>query len=1041
MVELDVDAIVSAVYMVCAILFVFSLGGLSNQESAKRGNYYGIISMSVAIAVTVILEEFDNNFMTFIPTFAVGGAIGLALAMNVEMISMPQLVAALHSFVGLAATLVGISRYFFLQGGYDLETKDQIEIFIGIFIGALTFTGSVVAWGKLQGVIRSNPLILGGWFRHVLNAGVIVGSFALCVLFCLSNEEYMLQMYYMFGMTLLALFLGWHLVMAIGGADMPVVVSMLNSYSGWATSASGFMLNNQLLVITGALVGSSGAILSYIMCKAMNRSFLSVIMGGFGQGTFVAQVVSDGKEPVLTNKDQFVKELLGSKEIIIVPGYGMAVAKCQHEVSVLTSILRKSGKTVKFCIHPVAGRLPGHMNVLLAEANVPYDIVMEMDELNKEFPKTDLVLVIGANDTVNPDAQENPNSPIKGMPVCEVWKAKRVVVFKRGGGTGYAGIENPLFTKDNTRMYYGNADKSMKEILNSLTALNLTEAPVARPQAVQEPQHEEEQIAESDIPEPTATIGVPREVYELERRVAITPHTVKKFRKLGFNVVIEEGAGAGAGFTDHAYKAQGATIADGKTVWKNSDVVLKVRKPDHNSHLHKHESKLLKHAKILVSYIFPAQNQDLLEKLAQDNPHLAVFAMDCVPRITRAQKLDSLSSMGNIAGYRAVVEAIAHYQRCTKAQITAAGKVPPAKAFVIGCGVAGLSAIGYLKSLGCIVRAFDSRPAAREQAESLGAEFVEVNISEDGTGIGGYAREMSDSYIKAQLDLNKQQAKECDIIITTALIPGKPAPVLITDDIVRVMKPGSVIIDMAAEMGGNCTLTKKDEAHFDKESGVTIVGYTDLVSRIAPLSSDLYSNNLWHLLDELGGAKGLNINMTDEIQSQMVVVHKGEVTWVPLHLRPQQPAPVVSRPAPVQSKPVVSAVHGHEEVIHVHSESVGDVIVWLFRIIGLLALFAVISIFTSEEFLNLFLAFVLAMLIGYMVIWNVTPALHTPLMSVTNAISGVIVIGAMLELYTPGEKIIDTASGIGLAAVFLASINVVGGFVVTQRMLMMFRKG
>lgn len=1051
MVELYVDTIVSAVYMVCAILFVFSLGGLSNQESAKRGNYYGIISMSVAIIVTVFLEEFESKFIVFVPAFAVGGAIGLALALNVEMISMPQLVAALHSFVGLAATLVGISRYFFLQGTDELVIKDQIEIFVGIFIGALTFTGSVVAWGKLQAVIRSNPLIIGGWFRHVLNAGVIIGSITLCVLFCMSNADTEMQMWYMFAMTVLALFLGWHLVMAIGGADMPVVVSMLNSYSGWATSASGFMLNNLLLIITGALVGSSGAILSYIMCRAMNRSFFSVIMGGFGQGTVVAQAVSDGREPVPTSKDEFVKELLASKEVVIVPGYGMAVSKSQHEVSVLTSILRKSGKTVRFCIHPVAGRLPGHMNVLLAEANVPYDIVLEMDEVNKDFPRTDMVLVIGANDIVNPDAQDNPDSAIKGMPVCEVWKARRVVVFKRGGGTGYAGIENPLFTKENTRMYYGNADKSMKEILNALTSMNIGGDVAAKLDKVHQPQASEaheEQISESEIPEPCATIGVPREHFELESRVAITPHTVKKFRKLGFQVVIEEGAGEGAGFTNEAYKAQGATIADGMTVWKHSDVVLKVRKPDYNPHLHHHESSLLKHAKILVSYIFPAQNQDLLQQLAEENSSLTVFAMDCVPRITRAQKLDSLSSMGNIAGYRAVVEAVAHYKRCTKAQITAAGKVPPAKAFVIGCGVAGLSAIGYLKSLGCIVRAFDSRPAAREQAESLGAEFVEVNISEDGTGTGGYAKEMSEDYKRAQLELNKQQARECDIIITTALIPGKPAPVLLTDDIVRVMKPGSVILDMAAEMGGNCTLTRRDEAFFDVESGVTILGYTDLVSRLAPLSSDLYSNNLWHLLDELGGAKGLKVNMQDEIQGQMAVVHHGEVTWVPFHLRPQQaPQPVATKPAPApaqiqshsQSSPN-SHAHGHSASSS-DSDSVGNWIVWLLSILALFALFAAISVFTTEEFLNLFLAFVLAILIGYMVIWNVTPALHTPLMSVTNAISGIIVIGAMLELYTREKTLLDLPSGIGLAAVFLASINVVGGFVVTQRMLNMFRKG
>lgn len=1037
------ETIVSAVYMVCAILFILSLSGLSNQETAKRGNYYGIIAMILAIIATFFLDDFQNNYSKFLPAFVIGGFIGFVMALKVDMISMPQLVAALHSFVGLGATLVGISK-FLNPGDKGFELQEQIETFIGVFIGGLTFTGSLVAWGKLQGIIRSNPLLILGWGRHVINLTVIVSTVALGVLFCVWDNQFDKQFGCLAVMTCLSFFLGWHLVMAIGGADMPVVVSMLNSYSGWATSANGFLLENQLLIITGALVGSSGAILSYIMCKAMNRSFFSVIMGGFGQGTPTAQTQSKSSEvePISTNQTEFVKELKSARDVIIVPGYGMAVAKCQHDVSLLTTILKKSGKNVRFCIHPVAGRLPGHMNVLLAEANVPYDCVLEMDEMNKDFSRCDIVLVIGANDIVNPDALDNPGSPIAGMPVCEVWKAKRVVIFKRGSGTGYAGIENPLFIKPNSRMYYGNADKSMKEILNSLTEdKNFTESNTTETKAVKV-EEVEDTILESEIPPALATIGVPKECYPLEKRVAITPRTLKRFRKLGYTVIVETGAGKPAGFSDVAYEAQGAKIVDALTVWRKADVILKVRKPEFNSVLNCHESEMLGNTKIMVSYVYPAQNEDILQSLAQQYPKLTVLAMDCVPRITRAQKLDSLSSMANLGGYRAVIEAVAHFQRCPKAQITAAGKLPPAKAFILGAGVAGLAAIGYLKSMGCIVRAFDTRSAAKEQAESLGAEFIEVKVTEDGTGIGGYAKEMSPEYLKAQLEMTLNQAKEADIIITTALIPGKKAPILINDEIVRAMKPGSVIVDMAAEMGGNCSLTHKDEVYYDELSGVSIIGYTDLISRIAPQSSDLYSTNIWNLLDELGGAANLKVNMKDEIQGQMTVVVDGKVTWVPLHLRPTQPIqPTAHKPADI-SITQKSDVHASSASIS-NGKTPGccDNVGWLFGVAGLLGLFVLVAVGTEYKFMNLFLSFVLAIFVGYMVIWNVSASLHTPLMSVTNAISGIIVIGSMLELKARHGYLIDEGSATGLIAAFFASINVVGGFLVTQRMLMMFRKG
>jgi len=451
----------TAAYISAAVLFILSLGGLKDQESAKRGVWYGIVGMAIAVLATILGPGVQMSWLLAV-ALAIGAVIGTIVALRVEMTGMPQLVAALHSFVGLAAVLIGLNSDMTLHEFATHAEKiiHETEVFLGVFIGAVTFTGSIVAFGKLAGKITGKALILPG--RHVWNVLIIVASVALMVLYMQGTGSWTL-----YAMTVLALALGWHLVMAIGGADMPVVVSMLNSYSGWAAAATGFLLGNDLLIVTGALVGSSGAILSYIMCVAMNRRFLSVILGGFG-GAKGPQMEIDG-EMVSIDADGVAALLNDADSVIIVPGYGMAVAQAQQSVAELTRRLRAKGKNVRFGIHPVAGRLPGHMNVLLAEAKVPYDIVLEMDEINGDFPNTDVSIVIGANDIVNPAAQEDPNSPIAGMPVLEVWKAKNVIVLKRGQGTGYSGIENPLFFKENTRMYYGDAKASIDELLTRIT--------------------------------------------------------------------------------------------------------------------------------------------------------------------------------------------------------------------------------------------------------------------------------------------------------------------------------------------------------------------------------------------------------------------------------------------------------------------------------------------------------------------------------------------------------------------------------------------
>lgn len=452
--------LISAAYVIAALLFIFSLSGLSKQESAEAGNTYGIIGMTIALIATIADPRVDNLWLVVV-TMIIGATIGIKLAKGVEMTQMPELVAILHSFVGLAAVLVGYNSLFESQASLHADAIHLGEVYLGVFIGAVTFTGSVVAFGKLRGILPSSPLMLP--HRHKMNLAAGVISFILMILFIRSGGE----TGYLLIMTGIALAFGWHLVASIGGADMPVVISMLNSYSGWAAASAGFMLSNDLLIITGALVGSSGAILSYIMCKAMNRSFISVIAGGFG--TEVRIDDTDYGEHQETNVEQLAEQLAQAKSVIITPGYGLAVAQAQYPVYELCQKLKAKGVNVRFGIHPVAGRLPGHMNVLLAEAKVPYDIVLGMEEINDDFSETDIVLVIGANDTVNPAAAEDPNSPIAGMPVLEVWNAKQVVVFKRSMNTGYAGVQNPLFFKDNAKMLFGDAKASLEQINSHLT--------------------------------------------------------------------------------------------------------------------------------------------------------------------------------------------------------------------------------------------------------------------------------------------------------------------------------------------------------------------------------------------------------------------------------------------------------------------------------------------------------------------------------------------------------------------------------------------
>jgi H+-translocating NAD(P) transhydrogenase subunit alpha len=521
---------------------------------------------------------------------------------------------------------------------------------------------------------------------------------------------------------------------------------------------------------------------------------------------------------------------------------------------------------------------------------------------------------------------------------------------------------------------------------------------------------------------PHKKIGIPKEVFAGECRVAATPDTAKTLQKYGFEVLIESEAGAAANFSDAAYAAAGCQIVpQAEMLWQQADLVLKVRPPQHHPELGKHETELLREAGTLISFIWAAQNPDLLTQLASRKA--TVLAMEAVPRISRAQKLDALSSMANIAGYRAVIEAAHNFGRFFTGQITAAGKVPPAKVLVIGAGVAGLAAIGTARGLGAIVRGFDTRPVVREQVQSLGAEFLEVELEEDGTGVGGYAKTMSPEFIKAEMELFAEQAKEVDIIITTALIPGKPAPKLITTEMVESMKPGSVIVDMAAEQGGNCEVTRSGEVY--RYQGVTIIGLTDLPSRMAAQASQLYGNNLCHLLDDMGRNDDYQVNLADEVVRGALVLHQGEI--LPPPPRPAAPPAPTPAVAPSVAAPAVAT-----SAVDPAKSANG----WLWPVLLGVSLVAIGSV-APPSFLSHFTVFVLACFVGWQVIWNVKPALHTPLMSVTNAISGIIIIGGMLQI--SGTQLSATTI-LGAIAILVGTINVAGGFLVTQRMLKMFQK-
>jgi NAD(P) transhydrogenase len=1014
-----VQSMTESSYLFVAVCFMYALKSLGNPETASRGNFAGMVGMTVAICTTLTNPSFEGTYVA-VACFVIAGGIGMTIAKKAEMIMMPQLVAGFHAMVGLAAVLVAFARYF--DTSESMNTSHLVETMVGVFFGAVTLTGSIVACGKLHGFLPSKTLLLP--FRHWINVLVITSSIYLTYRFCLVDQASTAGSMYLFVLTILSLFLGWHLVMSIGGADMPVVASMLNSYSGWTTVAAGFMLDNNLLIIAGSLIGSSGAILSYIMCKGMNRSFISVILGGFGveEGTVIA---SAGGDVVEISTADLASDLINAKSVVIVPGYGMAVARCQQTVAAITESLRSNGVRVRFAIHPVAGRLPGHMNVLLAEANVPYDIVDEMDKINPDFPSTDIAIVLGANDIVNPMAVEDLSSPIGGMPVLEVWKAKKCIVMKRSMATGYSGIDNPLFYKENVKMFFGNAKDKTNELLGAIQQISknsvLSSTTGLRdPLLLKSENNFTASIQPITYPPPTKTIGFVNESLlndGTETRVAIAPNAVASIRKLGYGLVMESKAGQKAYFPDQYYEGV-KILSNADAVIAASEIVVYI-----GSVPSSHQEKF-KPGQVVIGYFWPAFNGDILREMASRK--ITSLSMDAVPRITRAQKLDTLSSMANMAGYKAVVEAFHLLPRFSKPLTTAAGQVSPAKVFIAGAGVAGLSAIGTARSMGAIVRANDTRAVVKEQVESMGAEFVRPNYVEDASTAGGYAKEMSKEFQRAQLEMYSKLCADSDVVITTALIPGKPAPRLVTKEMVRSMKPGSVIVDLAAAQGGNVELTVKDKVIVDSESGVTIVGNSNFARDMAAQASELYAANLAHLFTHMKDAKNIDsaIATPDDVIGPMRCTFNGNVVYAP-----------PSAPVAPPTKPVVSI----QTAVKPTSTPTSPLVKWISFVAALVitgGVFLALGNSSDTQMINHIMAFIMAVIIGYFIVWSVDAALHTPLMSVTNAVSGIIVIGGLLQLGTNSWFAFICA----VMGSFCAGCNIFGGFLITQRMLGMFKR-
>ena len=1031
-----------------SLLMMMSIKGLGSHETSKRGNVLGIAGVSTAV-LTVILSNWTSGngigsqFFWFLPVAAIGQYVGMTVAKSVEMEQLPELVAGFHSLTGLAAVLVGFAGQ--ISHGSQASVASMIETFLGIAVGGATFSGSVAAAAKLNGLIPGGPIGLNQRFginlASLLSLGLTLGGY-------LATSHPGWKLAALCGDTLFSLILGTMLVLPVGGSDIPIVISFLNAMSGIATSATGFSLDNSLLVMTGALVASSGTILSDIMCKGINRSLISVLSGGFGVDTSSLPQTSSGSSPpaeiTTVTVQQLITKLQQAKRVLIIPGYGMAVARCQSGVSEVFDELSKRGVEVVFGIHPVAGRLPGHMNVILSEADIPYDVMKEMEEVNTAMDSFDIAIVLGANDIVNPATASDPSSPIYGMPAIECWRAKQVVVMKRGMNTGYSGVDNPLFYLNNTSMLFGDAKATVDQIHVGIIETAIQEWPHAdsaqdKSNASQGPSMSEEDtlLSEVDFSAMSVVKSIGGLTSDREKRVPISPKVCLKLRQMGFEVLLPSGFGESCGWTDAVFVKFGAKILPSdQQVLQQCDIVLKVTPLTEEQLGFARPPEETEKKQILISSFAITGGPDTAAKedavlrrlLSASNYYpLTAFNLNLVPRISRAQSMDILSSMANIAGYKATINAFYRIGRLSRSSITAGGTIPAAKVFVIGCGVAGLSAIATAHALGATVLATDVRPATKEQVESIGAKFVEVVTDETVVERGGYAGEVSGTFADRQKALYRDIAASADVVVTTAMVPGRKSPVLLSAEMVRGMKPGSVVVDMAAGLGGNCELTVPDQIFTDEASKVMIDGTTNYANELPQLASELFSQNCLAFIDNLCAKKNdastLTVDLEDVIVRQSIVMQDGACMYPPPPL--PATAPASSSSSSTKSQVVVPVTSPAGEWRHS-----GDVLL----VLGAAALGG-LGLSADHRTIRLVGDFVLSCVIGHFTVSSVTPALHTPLISVTNAVSGIIVVGGMLEI----DPTFTGKSACALASVLASLINVSGGFAITDRMLSMFK--
>ncbi|SOS81359.1 pyridine nucleotide transhydrogenase, putative [Plasmodium sp. gorilla clade G1] len=1081
-------SLLNAVYLFSSICFILCLTGLNAHRTSKRGNILGFIGIVAAIIITFSQVGFGFRYRLFLLIVIPAITIGIYIAHNVSMVQMPQLVALFHSFVGLAALFVGFSKYHSESfENYEISTIHLLELYVGTFIASIAFIGSLVAAGKLSGILDSKSLKLQ--IKKVINILCIVLIIILGYYFVTLKLLY-LKSICLYISLIIDSFLGFHLIASIGAADMPVIISVLNSYSGFATAISGFLLHNNLLIISGALIGSSGAILSYIMCIGMNRDIFNIILGGWDDYENMGELVYDQnfiekkkKQTINSTTNKYVAEnLINAKNIIIVPGYGTALSKCQRELAEICSILTSRNINVTFAIHPVAGRMPGHLNVLLAEANIPYNIVKEMNEINPIISEADIVLVVGANDIVNPSSLD-PSSKIYGMPVIEVWKSKQVIVFKRTLNTGYSAIDNPLFYFSNTFLLFGDAKHTTNQILTILNDyvnnkypdisdqdrhINHDKTQVRYSYSLTDSSHSNDDSTskEQNYPKPRRVIGLIKDdnvqggndlliehiQSEVENApnikdqkrdvnlsiVPISPKFIPKLRLMGFRILVERDIGTNILMQNDEYTKYGAEVVSRNVILQQSNIILKVDPPTVNF------IEEIQNNTILISYLWPSINYHLLDKMIQDEEkhNITYLAIDEVPRSTRAQKLDVRSSMSNLQGYRAVLEAFFILPRFSKSSITAAGKINPAKVFVIGAGVAGLQAIITAKSLGAIVYSHDSRLATEEEVKSCGGIFIRIPTNERGDILNMSTDMNNEEYIKIQSNLFKKIIKKCDILICSASIPGKTSPKLVTTEMIKLMKPGSVAVDLSTEFGdkknnwgGNIECSQSNENILI--NGVHVLG-RDKIERNMPMqASDLFSMNMINLLEEMGGGVHFNIDMNNDIIKSLVVIKDGNILY----------SPDKSVEKLIKSESVF--INEKNQLIEPISEQKikyptglrltekfieSDTFFYISLLFVIILTFLAATYLSQSDLQSLFL-FTLSTIVGYYCVWSVTPALHTPLMSMTNALSGVIIIGSMIE-YGNGYK--DLSSILSMLATFLSSVNLSGGFYVTKRMLDMF---